>query len=58
VNKELEAISDKIRAGVPVSFQEAIAAINYQGQINAEREANKWYRRFWRWLKQQGERRG
>ena len=35
----LEEISDKIRKGEPVGFLEAIAAINYQGHLKAEREA-------------------
>ena len=48
-NEFLEKISDKIRSGIPVDFLEAIAAINYQEQLRAEREANKWYRRLWRW---------
>jgi len=34
----LEEISDKIRKGEPVGFLEAIAAINYQGHLKAERE--------------------
>jgi hypothetical protein len=35
----LEALSDKIRKGDPVGFLEAIAAINYQEHLRAEREA-------------------
>lgn len=35
----LEAISDKIRSGEPVGFLEAIAAIDYQERVRAEREA-------------------
>lgn len=35
----LEALSDKIRAGEPVGFLEAIAVINYQEQLRHEREA-------------------
>lgn len=46
----LELVSDKIRKGEPVGFLEAIAAINYQGHLQAEREANRWHRRFGRWL--------
>lgn len=47
----LEAISDKIRKGEPVGFLEAVAAINYQFQLRAEREANRWHKRLWRWLR-------
>lgn len=36
---QLEALSDKIRRGEPVGFLDAIAAINYQEQLRAEREA-------------------
>lgn len=46
--EELEVISDKIRRGEPVGYLEAIAAINYQGQLRAERDANKWWRRLLR----------
>lgn len=49
--EQLEIISDKIRKGEPVGFLEAIAAINYQGQLRAEREANRWYKRLWRWMR-------
>ena len=35
----LEEISDKIRKGEPVGFLEAIAAINYQENLKAERKA-------------------
>lgn len=35
----MEALSDKIRKGEPVEFLEAIAAIHYQEQLRAEREA-------------------
>ena len=38
-DEKLEEISDKIRRGEPVGFLEAIAAINYQGHLKAEREA-------------------
>ena len=35
----LEALSDKVRRGEPISFIEAIAVVNYQGQLAAERKA-------------------
>lgn len=37
--EQFEIISDKIRKGEPVGFLEAIAAINYQAALKAEREA-------------------
>ena len=47
----LEEISDKIRKGEPVSFIQAVAAINYQGQLRYEREYNRWWRRLFRWIR-------
>ena len=38
-NEALEALSDKVRKGELIGFLEAIAVINYQGQLKAEREA-------------------
>ena len=38
-NEYMEEISNKIRSGEPVGFLEAIAAINYQATLKAEREA-------------------
>jgi hypothetical protein len=37
--QKLEELSEKIRNGEPVGTLEAIAAINYQCQLKAEREA-------------------
>jgi hypothetical protein len=36
---KLEELSEKIRKGEPVGLLEANAAINYQRQLKAEREA-------------------
>ena len=47
-DERLEAISDKIRAGIPVGMLEAIEAIDYQGGLKADRERarqNVWWRR-------------
>jgi hypothetical protein len=44
----LELVSEKIRRGEPVGMLEAIAAINYQGQLRAEEDAiraGKWWHR-------------
>jgi len=49
--EHLERICEKIRKGEPVGFLEAVAAINYQGQLKAEREAGRWYKRLWRRLR-------
>ena len=38
-DEKLEEISDKIRKGEVVGFLEAIAAIEYQSRLKAEREA-------------------
>lgn len=46
---DLEAISDKIRKGESVGFLEAIAAIHYQQQLRAEREANSLLGRLRSW---------
>ena len=35
----LEVLSDKVRKGEPIGFLEAIAVINYQCNLKAEREA-------------------
>lgn len=44
----LEEISEKIRKGEPVGYLQAIAAINYQGQLrdarDAERQKRWWFR--------------
>jgi hypothetical protein len=49
-DERLELISEEIRSGIPVSFMDALAAIDYQDEIKREREANKWPRRLRRWL--------
>lgn len=49
----LEQVSDKIRRGEPVGLREAVAAIDYQGRLKAERDAvraSKWWRRALRWI--------
>lgn len=52
-DERLERISDLIRGGVPVSFTEAIEAINYQSALKSERDEirrNVWWRRLIRRL--------
>ena len=49
-NEYMEEISNKIRSGEPVGFLEAIAAINYQATLKAEREAATLRGRVKRWL--------
>jgi hypothetical protein len=50
----LEEISEKIRRGVPVGIEEAIAAIEYQRARKLAREAeikaNRWWKRLGRWI--------
>jgi len=50
-DEALEALSDKVRKGVPVGFLEAIAVINYQENLRREREANTLVARLKRWLR-------
>ena len=45
----LEALSDKVRRGEPIGFLQAIAVINYQEQLRAEREANTLLARLRSW---------
>jgi hypothetical protein len=49
-NPYLEELSDKIRKGIPVSFFEAIDAINYQEAIRIEKKKNSFFRRLFRFL--------
>ena len=37
----LEELSDKVRKGVPIDFEEALEVIEYQENLRAEREAKK-----------------
>ena len=50
-DKKLEEISEQIRKGEPVGFLEAIAAINYQQTLQAERKKHTLFARFIRWVK-------
>ena len=50
LDTRLEEVSDKIRKGEPVGMLEAIAAINYQETLRAERKRNTLWARFVRWL--------
>lgn len=53
IDPYLEEVSDKIRSGIPVSFFEAIAAINYQEAIRIEKnekKKNSFFRRLIRFL--------
>lgn len=59
--EQLERICEKIRKGEPVGFLDAIAAINYQATLKAEREAaeaatlrgriKRWLQRKTGWLR-------
>jgi hypothetical protein len=49
-NPYLEELSDKIRKGIPVSFFEAIDAINYQEAIRIEKKKNSFFGRLFRFL--------
>lgn len=54
-NERLERISDAIRRGVPVTFSEAIEAIDYQDALRRHAKYNKWWRRVLRKLRIQPE---
>jgi len=41
MDERLEALSDKVRMGIPVNFFEAIEVIEYQERLKAEREAKR-----------------
>ena len=41
MNERLEALSDKVRMGIPIDFSEALEVIEYQRRIRAEREAKR-----------------
>lgn len=47
----LEAISERIRMGIPVGYLEAIAAINYQATRQAYARKNVWWRRAIKWIR-------
>ena len=50
IDPYLEEVSDKIRKGIPVSFFEAIDAINYQEAIRIEKKKNSFFRKLLRFL--------
>ena len=39
MDERLEAVSEKMRMGIPVSMTEAIEAIDYQQKLKTERDA-------------------
>lgn len=54
MDERLEAVSEKIRMGRPVSMADAIAAINYQQKLKADRDevkAKTLIGRFMRWIR-------
>jgi hypothetical protein len=54
MDERLEAVSEKIRMGIPVSLAEAIEAIDYQKKLKADRDVakeNTLLRRFMRWIR-------
>ena len=46
----LEYLSDQIRKGIPVDFNEAIEAIEYQEGLREKRESSNW-NKLWNWLR-------
>ena len=40
-NHRLEELSDKVRKGIPISFIEALAVINYQEKLKANKPKPK-----------------
>ena len=54
MNERLEAVSEKIRMGIPVSMMSAMEAIDYQQKLKADRDAARaktLLRRFTRWIR-------
>jgi hypothetical protein len=54
MDERLEAVSEKIRMGVPVSMMEAIEAIDYQQKLKADTDAARaktLIGRFMRWIR-------
>jgi len=41
MDERLEALSDKVRMGIPIDFSEALEVIDYQERLRAEREAKR-----------------
>jgi hypothetical protein len=55
-DERLEEVSDQIRKGIPVNFQDAIAAIDYQNMLRDNRkQRDNWLRRMWNKLKEPGQ---
>ena len=44
----MEKLSDAIRAGEPVSFEDALDVIDYQMRVRRYENENRWWRR---WLR-------
>ena len=54
MDERLEAVSEKIRIGIPVSMMEAMEAIDYQQKLKADRDAARaktLLGRFMRWIR-------
>ena len=54
MDERLEAVSEKIRMGIPVSMMEAMEAIDYQQKLKADRDAARaktLLGRFMRWIR-------
>jgi len=41
MDERLEALSDKVRRGIPIDFGEALEVIDYQKRLQAEREERR-----------------
>lgn len=51
MDERLEAVSEKIRMGIPVSMMEAIEAIDYQQKLKADRDAAREKTLIWRFMR-------
>ena len=49
-DERLEMLSDKVRMGEPIDFNEAIEVIEYQEQLKQERKANSFVSRVQRFF--------
>jgi len=41
MSKRLEALSEKVRKGIPINFAEGIEVIEYQERLQADRERKR-----------------
>lgn len=50
-NIRLELLSDQVRMGVPISFMEALEVVEYQTELQKERDQKNIWKRFIKWVR-------